>query len=343
MTVRHLAVLQVGLVTSVGLNAPQSCAAIRAKVTNPCPTGFIDSAGDRITAHQVQLEHPWRGLTKLAKMAAMAIEEALAGIPRSQWDRLPLLLCVAEAERPGRLEGLDDRLLGRIQHELGVTFASQSATVAQGRVGAAVALAQARAMVATGAAPRVVIAAADSLLTWQTLKHYEREDRLLTARSSNGFVPGEGAGALLVGAPAGTGHELICTGIGFGREAAHIDSGEPLRAVGLSQAIDACLGEAGCQMHDLDFRITDNSGEHYYFKEAALAISRTLRRRKAEFDLWHPAECIGEAGALAGLAVIVAASEAVLRNYAKGSNILAHWANDAGPRAAMVLQRRVAA
>ena len=49
--------------------------------------------------------------------------------------------------------------------------------------------------------------------------------------------------------------------IGFGREAAHIDSGEPLRAEGLSLAIKAALTDAGCAMHDMDFRITDLSGE----------------------------------------------------------------------------------
>ena len=33
-------------------------------------------------------------------------------------------------------------------------------------------------------------------------------------------------------------------------------------------------------MHDFDYRITDLSGEQYYFKEAALALSRTLRQSK---------------------------------------------------------------
>ncbi|MCK7582584.1 MAG: hypothetical protein MZV65_48090 [Chromatiales bacterium] len=41
--------------------------------------------------------------------------------------RMPLLLCVAERERPGRLEGLDDQLFLDIQQELDVRFAPQSA------------------------------------------------------------------------------------------------------------------------------------------------------------------------------------------------------------------------
>ena len=71
-----IAIHKTGLVTSVGLTAPASCAAFRAKLTNPTETRFIDSGGEWIMAHQVALEQPWRGLTKLARMAAMAIDEA---------------------------------------------------------------------------------------------------------------------------------------------------------------------------------------------------------------------------------------------------------------------------
>jgi 3-oxoacyl-[acyl-carrier-protein] synthase I len=343
MNATPVAILKTGLVTSVGLTAPATCAALRAKLTNPSETRFIDSDGEWIMAHQVSLDQPWRGLTKLAKMAAMVIDEALAGVARNEWPHIPLLLCVAEPERPGRLDGLDDQLFLDIQTELDARFSPQSAIVAHGRVSVAVAMAQARALLGQGKSNRVLVAATDSLVSWPTLNHYEREDRLLTAGNSNGFMPGEGAGALLVGADGAFASDLLCTGIGFAREAAHLESGEPLRAEGLSQAIKACLQDAGCQMHDMDFRITDLSGEQYYFKEAALALSRTMRKLKSEFDIWHPAECIGEAGAVAGVAVIADAHAACTKKYTKGPNILTHWANDAGQRAALSLHYRMPA
>ena len=109
MSKTDLAIVRAGLVTSVGLSAPASCAAFRSKISNPSETRFIDSGGQWIMAHQVELEQPWRGLTKLAKMAAMAIDEAMqaasATWPRARWRQLPLLLCVAEKDRPGRTEG----------------------------------------------------------------------------------------------------------------------------------------------------------------------------------------------------------------------------------------------
>jgi 3-oxoacyl-[acyl-carrier-protein] synthase-1 len=315
---------------------------MRCKLTNPSETRFIDSGGEWIIGHSVPLESPWRGLAKLVKMAALVIDECLGAVGRDEWRDIPLLLCVAEKERPGRLEGLDDQLLIDITRELNARFAPTSRVIAQGRVSAAVALGHARRLIQEGGVARVVVAATDTLLTWPTLSQYESAGRLLTARNSNGFMPGEGAGALLVEAPA-DGDELLCTGLGFGIERAPIDSGEPLRAHGLATALTAALAEAAQEMHDFDFRITDVSGEQYYFKEASLALSRTLRRRKAEFDIWHPAECTGEAGALAGVAVIALAEAACRKRFAPGPNVMAHLANDAGERAAVTLQFRARA
>src|SRR5262249_9760851 len=172
-----------------------------------------------------------------------------------------------------------------------------------------------------------------------TLTIYEREDRVLTNENSNGFLPGEGAGALLVARPSGQ-PELVCVGLGFGVELAHINSDEPLRADGLTRALNAALAEAGCEIYDLDFRITDIAGEQYYFKEAALALGRILRRPKDEFDIWHPAEYIGETGAVAGTAALAVANAACRKGYAPGPRILMHLANDGGERAATVLHFR---
>jgi len=252
-----------GLVTSVGMSAPASCAAFRAKVSNPSETRFRGADGAWVMAHQVELVPPLRGLHKLARMASLAIEEALQPLPRADWSKLPLLLCVAEAARPGRVAGLDEQLFPMIEKGLGVSFATHSMVITQGRVGAAVALAQARALITQGRCERVLVAAVDSLLHAATLDHHASQGRLLSTESSNGFMPGEGAGALLVGRPEGKAGELWCTGCGFGVESAHIDSGEPLRAEGLRQALVGALAEAGRQIHEMDYRIADLSGEHY--------------------------------------------------------------------------------
>ncbi|HEX5357231.1 MAG TPA: hypothetical protein VFW93_13515 [Aquabacterium sp.] len=337
MTVTPLAIEGVGLVTAVGHTAAASCAAFRAKVSNPSPTRFMDSTGQWILAHGVAMVPGLSGVARLVAMAVAAVREALPGATAAQCIGIPMLLCVAEKERPGRMADLDDSVLARLQAELQLTFSPDSAVIAQGRVSVPVAMALSRKLLEAGRASRVLIVATDSLLHWPTLDHLDREGRLLTQDNANGFMVGEGAGALLVGRPT-AGAQLLCTGLGFAIEEAHIDSELPLRAEGLSAAIKGAAQEAGLRVDDFDYRITDLSGEQYYFKEAALALARTVRQSRPEFDLWHPAECTGEAGALAGIAIVALAQAAARKGYAKGPRVLAHMANDAGPRAAMALQ-----
>jgi 3-oxoacyl-[acyl-carrier-protein] synthase-1 len=334
----QIAVQSTGLVTSIGLTTAATCAALRASVANPTPTRFMGIDGEWIMAHQVPLDQPVDGLNRLAVMASMAVSECLEPLPAHLRESIPLVLCLAERERPGRLDGLDDMLFEQVQETLGLRFHSHySSRIALGRPGALVALEQARRLIHEQDVPHVLIAAADSLLSWETLASLSDQGRLLAEHNSNGFMPSEAAGAILLGRPHTQSSELVCLGVGYGSEPAPVRSGEPLRADGLTTAIKAALRDSGCELHDIDFRITDISGEQYFFREASLAFSRSIRQPKEEFDLWHPADCIGEAGAAAGTALIAIALTACAKSYAKGPRILLHASADGDTRAAAIM------
>jgi len=89
---------------------------------------------------------------------------------------------------------------------------------------------------------------------------------------------------------------------------------------------------------DLDYRMTDANGEQYGFKEAALAITRTLRKRKEEFDIRHPADCVGEVGAAIVPIALGVANTAAKKGYALGKSVLCHFGNDDEQRAVMFLR-----
>jgi len=246
---------------------------------------------------------------------------------------------VAEPERPGRLDGLDDALFASIEQEASLRFHQNlSRVIPQGRVSVTIALMHARQILESSSIRHVLIAACDSLLVGTTLAELDSNNRLLTAANSNGFVPGEAAGAVLVSRDELGESPIRCVGIGVARETATIVSDEPLRGEGLTQAVRNALHDASCAMHDVDFRITDNSGEHYYFKEAALLLSKTLRQRKEVFDIWHPADCIGEVGAAAGTAALAVAVMSARKGYSPGPSVLVHASGDSGTRAAFVLR-----
>src|SRR5690606_3499908 len=163
-----LCIFGTGMVSAVGLSAPASCAAIRCAIDNFQDTRFIDKGGEWLIAAAVPLEQPWRGRGKLLRMAARAIAEALQSTPGINPEQTPLLLCVAEQERPGRCSGLGVGLLEDLQRELGLVFHPSSNIIARGRVSAAVALLNARQLIHQSRHRHVLIAGVDSFLSAAT-------------------------------------------------------------------------------------------------------------------------------------------------------------------------------
>jgi len=333
-----LAITGTGLVTGVGLDAPSSCAAIRCAIDNFQETRFMDNGGEWIMGCEVPLEQPWRGKTKLIKMAAAAIRKCLEGNTQIDPKETPMLLCLSEKERKGRVIDNDKQFFLDLQDELELEFHKQSQVIADGHVAVAIAFKHARALVQQLKVKHVLIVATDSLLVGETLANYEENERLLTSNNSNGFIPGE-AGAALVVEPVydKQEHQLVCVGLGFGIEEAHIYSEEPLRADGLTLALKESLVDANCGESVLDYKITDISGEQYYFKEASLAFSRIDRTKRTEFDIWHPADCIGDVGSALAVVMLAVIKLACEKQYSKGSKVLAHLGNDDGKRSAMIL------
>jgi 3-oxoacyl-[acyl-carrier-protein] synthase I len=336
-----LGILGCGMATGVGLSAKASCAAIRCGINNFSETRFISESGDWIVGSEVPLDDAWRGLPRLAKMVASVIRECLDALPKPPADAsVPLVLCLAEEDRPGRVPGLGGPLLLDIERELGIKFHPESSVIAQGRVGGAVAVLRAQKHIEERRHPHVVVAGVDSYLTSSTLAAFEERARLLTSGNSNGFVPGEAAAAVLLGGISPEKEKnvpLICRGIGFAREPATIESDQPLRADGIVEAIRAALAAAGCGLDAVDHRIADVSGEQYRFKEAALAVGRILRQRKEVFGIWHPADCIGEVGAAALPSMLAVLYHGARKRYLPGKVFLAHLSNDDDKRAALIL------
>jgi 3-oxoacyl-[acyl-carrier-protein] synthase I len=332
-----IAVIATGMVTGAGLSAAASCAAMRCAIDNFRETRFVDGEGEFIVGSEVPLDPPSRGRERLVRMAAAAIAECLPALERIPPRDVPLLLCMAEADRPGRTEGIDDELLADVSAEVGARFSDASILIANGRVGGAEAVLRARQLVEAGY-PACLVAGADSFLVAGTLTACEQKNRLLTSQNSNGFIPGEaGSAALLARARQNGAAQLVCRGIGFGRERATIESEEPLRSDGMADAFRAAMADGRCTFDAVDYRLTDISGEQYAFKDAALGLSRTMRKLKPEFRLWHPADCIGEVGAAIVPIVLAVAKAAAEKGYAPGKGVLCHFANDDGARAAMVL------
>jgi 3-oxoacyl-[acyl-carrier-protein] synthase-1 len=335
--VTPVTILDAGMVTSVGFNAPASCAAIRVGITGFVETHFL-FAGEWLLGGSVFFERPWQGREKLLHMIVPAIEECIKNIDHISTTEIPLILCVAEPDRSGRFPDLDERFLREVQARMDKQFHPASTLIANGRIGGVQGVDQACKLIAEGW-PFCVVAGVDSFLTAETLAAYNKNRRLQTADNSDGFIPGEAGAAVLLGSVVQTAiPHMQCLGTGYGEERATIDSEEPLRSDGLVQAFTLALADSGKKFQDLDYRITDISGEQYGFKEAALVLNRLLRVRKEEFDIWHPSDCIGEVGAAIVPIMLGIALTAAQKGYAPGPGVLCHVSSDTTERAAMILR-----
>ncbi len=343
-----LDILSIGMVTAVGLDAPSSCAAMRARLDGFQETRFIGAGGDWLIGAPVPLPRNWLGEKRLAHLAAGAIVEALATVPKARVGETALILCLAEETRAGRLAPDGQSLLKRIGEIVEVSTHHRSRIIAHGRPSGIVALQQARKMLAEGEVEYVMIAGVDSYLSTGSIAQYLGDRRLLTADNPNGFIPGEAAAALLCGKPGSGG--LALHGVGLAREAAFIYNGLdedgahlPLRGDGMTGAYRAAFRETGIEMNRLGYRIADLIGEQYWFKQSALAALRLVRGRHEFQDIWSPGESLGNIGAAVVPAMVGMAFTAAQKGYAAGNPVLVEASGDDGACGAAVLAAGVAA
>jgi 3-oxoacyl-[acyl-carrier-protein] synthase I len=334
-----IAIVGAGAVCSVGLDAFSAFAAIRAGTAGFAELDVADRGGEWIRGGRVPVDADVSGTARRLHLLAMAVQQCLQGaeVPLG---RVAVILCAADNATPADVAAFVAVGDAEVARHVPRRSASHDASVSGGKAGIVPAVSCARQLLVHGRCDQVLVMAVDSLLSKRLLAALEREGRLLTSRNSDGFLPGEAAAAILLSrsAPAGGNEAIVCCGLGMSVDVSTVRNDVPLRADGLSQAIKGALEEADCALDDVDLRIADISGEQYFFKEAALSLTRLLRRRREQFALWAPADCIGEVGAAIGPFLLALAKSSVSGGYSPGPAILCHFSDDQGLRGAIVLR-----
>lgn len=333
-----LQMIGIGMVTPLGLTSAKTCAALRCGLAAFEETRFIAKDGSWITGAEVALDEPWRGEEKLIRMAAATLTECLEALPSSA-PTPPLFLCISETSRPGRSDGLAQRLFDGLCRKTDLHFPEGSRILQAGRISGALALREAADLLNTGAGNEyAVLLGVDSLMNGPALTALDRQDRLLTEERVDGLLPGEGAGAVLLSkAHAPAADSLVVAGLGFGAEPVPVAAEGAFRADGLSAAVRHALAASGIGMSEISYRISDVAGEQYFFKEVAYALSRNLKVRVENIDLLHPADGIGDTGAASLPIMLGMALTAYRKGYAAGPNVVVHSSGDDDKRGAVVL------
>jgi 3-oxoacyl-[acyl-carrier-protein] synthase-1 len=224
---------------------------------------------------------------------------------------------------------------------------SAQATFQNGHAAGLLALDAAVAKIRQGAFDACVVAGVDSYIEPETLEWLEDAEQLHSAGPLNnawGFIPGEGAGALLV-AGADVAQRLglqplanvIAVGTAF--EPKGIKSAAVCIGEGLTQAFRSALEALppGGRVTDV---YCDMNGEPYRADEFGFAGLRTKEAFDSMSDFVAPADCWGDVAAAGAPLHLMLAAVAGVKGYARG-NLAFAWASaEPGERAAALIATR---
>jgi 3-oxoacyl-[acyl-carrier-protein] synthase-1 len=332
-----------GMVCSVGLNAAAACAAIRAGIANFVELPYRDNQGEPIIGAMVPgIPRDLKRDELVVELLVRALSDSLRHKQSEPLKNIPILIGLAETDRPGGRAGLAHSIINRVEEKLGWQFQPRlSGVITQGHTSGFRALQTARKLFHDGQAQTCIICGVDSYINASSLLWLDQFWRLKTEENSDGVIPGEAAAAVLLEQQTQAQSEckVKVIGLGFSHESAHVLSEDPLLGQGLAEATRTALAEAGCQMHEIDFRISDVTGESYGFKEQALVLSRLMRSRREELPIWHCADTIGDSGAASGICQLVIAQAAFTKGYAPGNQALCYTSSVPGDRATAVLRQ----
>jgi len=363
----------VGAVTSVGLSARSTAAALRAGIARigPIWSTLLDgpggasgpAQGGRVPLEWFEggpLEEEWPGhdrfavappaplhlliedgddrLTRLASRAAMDCRQSMGqSVSPKDWG---LFLGLGEHEAPGTGQRVADAVT-----EAWDDFTPKMVDVQpEGRASALLALQRAFVAIENGHLSGAIAGGVDSLVR---PAHYERLAAKGVLRDANsnpqGILPGEAAAFLVLQRNAREGRALARV---HGAAAA-LEPTAGTTTPNTGRALTAALRatQVDAPLKSMPLVICDLNGDRLRAMEWAMAQTRALGELKwrddavTSGDTWHPADCIGDCGAASGGVDSVWAALALQEGYALTEEILVWGASDGKLRAAMVFSR----
>ena len=315
---------------------------MRAGISALADFSTVDRSGERVVGAVVPgLALDLDPIERRLQLLEPALRECLASRTVEQVQKIPLLLGLSEVDGPVSSSGMAEGILPAIEQRLGARFLQEHSRAASlGRTAGLELLGEARVLIEEGVAPACLICGVDSGVATGALRWLEQRWRLRTSENADGVIPGEAAAAVLLESTPSRAlaRPVRVVGLGFAAEEATVMNEEPLLGLGLTQASKLALDEAGIEMHQIGFRISDLTGESYGFREQALVIGRLLRVHREEgYPLWHPSEYVGDTGAAAGVLQLAMAFHAYEGSYAPGKVAMCFTGTDRGRRAVALL------
>lgn len=347
-----LQVAGIGMVTSVGIDAGQTCASIRAGINRfrelddyvvlPDESSFEE--GELLIGARVPFLQDTVNVARTPSLLFAALQDLIekAAITRRKIAAMRLFVVLPANEAPrASNQATEQSIRERLRVMLG-NRDNEPVLISIGKHGVYQALQQAMLELNQGLHGGVILLVVDSLHDAKVLDKLDRQGRLKSARNLGGFIPGEAAVALLLrksesNENTGEGIHVQFSTIGIGTESNTISADFPSSGVGLSEAIRAAT-QNDADAGPISWVACDLNGESYRAREWGLTRIRLGKIFAEQIELWHPADCIGDVGVASGGVLLAIAIRALQRGYAPSSRCLIWSSDDQGARAAVVVR-----
>ncbi len=343
-------ILDVGMITSVGLNARQIAASVRAGMTRFAASSIYDKQFEPFTM-AVLPEDALPPLTpaldreedltsrqmRMLRLASCALREAVKKIPDAK--DIPIYLGAPEplANRPKPVEEKFFRHLG-IQSEVAFNVA-ESKLFPNGRAAGLMALKEGMLCLASGEKKYVLVGGVDTYLDIYLMGVLDMEDRILGPAVMDGFIPGEGAAFLLLAKSSQKDFAPLATlsPVSTGFEEGHMYSDQPYRGDGLADVFKNLVsnGKIPAPVHEV---YSAMNGENIWSKEWGVAFLRSREAFAPAHAMHHPADCLGDTGAASGIIFTILAVLGFQKGY-RQSPALITCSSDFGDRAAVAVMK----
>jgi len=338
-------IVGMGAVTSVGLNAPASAAAVRAGISGFSEHPFmINQEGDPYILAMMPGNDSSLGTQRYIDMALPAIEEALFPLFDLCADvgRIPVIIGSPE-KRPG----LPDELSVILKETIGKSLHKHSIVAdisieSKGHSAGLIALQKGAQYISERSVRFCLVGGIDSYIDPDTLDWVEVNEQLHVPSNAWGFIPGEAASFCLICAVETANKYKLpvrarLVAISTAHEKNKIKTKTVCIGAGLTQAVQGLLS-ALPENTKIDYTICDQNGEAYRADEFGFMLARLSKYFADSSDYMAPADCWGDVGAASGplfVNLIVAASE---KGYAKGVHTLLWTSSEGGERTAVLFR-----
>ncbi|MDC6175973.1 hypothetical protein C2I33_10080 [Ralstonia solanacearum] len=330
-----------GLCCSVGYHLRAAACAIRTNMDHFQDSEFLTDTGSPITVGRLPDKDCW-GSERVARWIARAVQDSLRDRVHFEPERTALIVLGPEPGRPDMTDDAYWDIVTAAMVQIGRRFHESSRILPLGKAGLAQALQYAGDCLAQPEVDSVILAGGDSLLNVTAIEHFLEQERLFIPGNRDGFVPAEGAAALLLRRATDGQAGVQITGCGQGTEPGLWNGETPNRATGLSEAVRTACAQAGINPHQLAFRASDQNGESYLSREGSNAFVRVMAGGPGLAHLTL-ADKLGAIGAASGVAALAYLSLVMPReDCSPGPAGVVHLSNDNGLRCAVVVQHHLA-